>query len=179
MVTSRSYILDQLYFLQAIETQFSDPADSSTAFTWLEQNLNQTWSLTSLEDRLSNFAAFYYSVLVQHWRSSAISGDFTGSQWWGEAQGSVEGSHLLLSGQLQLSGTQLILGCGCVLALITASAISMFGLRIQPGTVTDGSVIDMISLLRDLSLPAIIVGNNEDDERGDGRRRRAERTMVM
>ena len=179
MVTSWSYILDLMFWWQVNNSAIADTSEENTEFTLLEQNLNQTWSLTSLEDRLSNFATFYYSILVQHWRSSAISGDSTGSQWWSEARGSVEGSHLLLSGQLQLSGTQLILGCGCVLALITASAISMFGLRIQPGSVTDGGVIDMISLLRDSSLPAIIAGNDEDDERGDGRRRRAERTMVV
>jgi len=148
-------------------------------FTWLEQTFNQTWSLTQLENQLGTFAAFYYSILVQHWRAAALGGDFTGSQWWSEEQGSVTGSQLALFGQMYLSVVQLVLGCVCVLALTIASAILMLGLRIQRGPIRDGSVIDMMSLLRESSLPAVIAGDDDEDGKADGRRRRAERTMLM
>ena len=54
----------------------------------------------------------------------------------------------------------------------------MLGLRIQPGPVMMDGMMDM-SLLHGSSLPAIIVGDNDDDAGADGRRRRAERTAVM
>jgi hypothetical protein len=164
METSWSYIIDLLFW-----DQWGDGA------TWVEQNFNTT-SLASLEDGLSSFAAFYYAFLVQHWRSD---GNLTSSQWWSEATGSVVGTQLVLFGRLDLSPSQLLLGCACVITMIIASAISMRGLRIRKGAVMDGSVMDMISLLRGSSLPGIIAGDGDDDLGRDGRRRRAERTMVM
>ncbi|KAF9511354.1 hypothetical protein BS47DRAFT_1346874, partial [Hydnum rufescens UP504] len=125
MVTSWSYIVD-LLFAKQLDGRSGEDLYLGTP-PWLEQSLNQTWSLTGLEDWLSNFAAFYYSFLVQHWRTN----------------------------------------------------VSMLGLRIQPGAVMDGSVMDMIFLLRGSSLPGIIAGDDDEDLGRDGRRRRAERTMVM
>ena len=171
METSWSYIVDLMF-----SAEYND-----TDATWLELTLYQTWTLASLEDRISEyeFAAFSYSLLVQHWRSAALHGDFTGSQWWSEAHGSVAASQPLLSAQLHLTAPQLILGCVCILALITTSAVSMLGLQIQRGPVMDGSVMNMMSLLRSSSLPAIFAGNNDEGTGTNSLRRRAERTMVM
>jgi hypothetical protein len=174
METSWSYIVD-LLFLAQLQGTSGDMLILGTP-TWFEQSLNQTRSLTSLEDWLSSFSAFYYSFLVQHWRAN---GNLTGSQWWSEATGSVVGTQLAPFGRLDLNPSQLILGCICVIAMIIASAVSMLGLRIQQGAVRDGSVMNMISLLRGSSLPAIIAGDSDEDLGRDGRRHRAERTMVM
>ncbi|KAF9513089.1 hypothetical protein BS47DRAFT_987480 [Hydnum rufescens UP504] len=173
METSWSYIMDLFFLVQHL--QFTVP------YTWtaLEETFNQTWSLTSLEDQFSNFSAFYYSVLVQHWRTAALNGDLTASQWWSEATGSVVANRLVLFGRLDLSVSQLVLGCVCIIVLTITSAISMLGVRIHQGPLMDGSVMDMISLLRGSSLPQIIAGNSDEDLGSDGRRRRAERTIVM
>jgi hypothetical protein len=170
MVTSWSFIMELLFTEQ--EGQF-------LFWTAVEQTFNQTWSLTSLEDQLSHFAAFYYSVLVQYWRSATLKGDLSSSQWWSEATGSVMANQQMLFGRLDLSISQLIVGCVCVIALIITSAISILGRRIKQGALMDGSVMDMISLLRGSSLPQIIAGDSDEDLGKDGRRRRAERTMVM
>ncbi|KAF9509066.1 hypothetical protein BS47DRAFT_1397251 [Hydnum rufescens UP504] len=167
--------MDLLFVAQYCKAASGDMIIGGTP-TWFEQSLNQTWSLTSLEDWLSSFAALYYSFLVQHWRAN---GNLTGSQWWSEATGPVVGTQLVLFGRLDLNPSQLILGCICVIAMIIASAISMLGVRIQQEPVRDGSVMDMISLLRGSSLPGIIAGDGDEDLGRDGRRHRAERTMVM
>jgi hypothetical protein len=170
MVTSWSYIMDLLFSVQQLEGLLKTP---------LEEIFNQTWSLTSLEDQLSHFAAFYYSVLVQHWRTTALNGDPTASQWWSEATGSVVANQHTLFGQLGLSISQLIVGCVCIIALIITSAISILGARIHQGALMDGGVMNMISLLRGSTLPEIIAGDTAEDLGNNGRRRRAERTMVM
>ena len=169
MVTSWSYIVDRMLQVQR----------AALGETWLELTLNKTWTLTSLEGQTSEFAAFYYSVLVEHWRSDALHGDPTGSQWWSEARGSVVARQPMLSAQLRLGVPPWVLGCVCSLALIAASAISMLGPRMHQEPMRDGSVMDMMSLLCGSSLPAIIAGDDDGDAGADGRRRRAERTIVM
>ncbi|KAF9510664.1 hypothetical protein BS47DRAFT_49631 [Hydnum rufescens UP504] len=171
MVTSWSFIMDLLFSLQQLEVH--------DTWTPVEQIFNQTWSLTSLEDQLSHFSAFYYSVLVQYWRSATLKGDLTPSQWWSEATGSVIANQLTLFGRLDLSMSQVIVGCVCIIALIVTSAISILGVRIEQGALMDGGVMNMITLLRGSSLPQIIAGDSDEDLGKDGRRRRAERTMVM
>ncbi|KAF9510672.1 hypothetical protein BS47DRAFT_49915 [Hydnum rufescens UP504] len=171
METSWSYIMDLLFLAQQV--WISDPA------TPLEKTFNQTWTLTSLEDQLSRFSAFYYSVLVQHWRTAALNGDLTASSWWNEATESVAAHQLTLIGRLDVSISQLVLGCVCMIALIITSAISILGVRIHQGALMDGGVMNMISLLRGSSLPGIISGDHDEVLGHDGRRRRAERTIVM
>ncbi|KAF9510703.1 hypothetical protein BS47DRAFT_51780 [Hydnum rufescens UP504] len=160
--TSWSYIVDLLFLEQA----------AVGLPTWLEGSLNQIRSLTSLEDWLSNFAAFYYAFLVQHWR-------ITGSQWWSEATGSVVVTQQVLHGQLDMDVFYWVLGVICVIVMIIASALSICRIKTQQGPMISNGVMDMISLLRGSSLPGIIAGDNDEDLGRDGRRHRAERTIVM
>ncbi|KAF9511952.1 hypothetical protein BS47DRAFT_1124020 [Hydnum rufescens UP504] len=169
MVISWSYMMDLLYLVEAL----------GPTPTPLEDTFNQTWSLTSLEDKLSQFTAFYYAVLVQHWRSAALNGDLTASQWWSEARGSVVANRLTLFGRLNFSVSQLVLGCVCIIALMITSTLSILRVRVQQGALMDGGVMNMISLLRGSSLPGIITGDGDADLGKDGRRHRAERTIVM
>ena len=67
-----------------------------------------------------------------------------------------------LPAQLYLAAPQLVLGCVCILALVTSSAVTMVGLRILRGPVMDGSLMNTMSLLRGSSLPAIIAGGNDE-----------------
>jgi hypothetical protein len=170
MVISWSYLMDLLFLVEQQANSFTTP---------LEATFNQTWSLTSLEDQLSQFTAFYYTILVQHWQSSALNGDLSASQWWSEARGSVVVNQVRLFGRLDLRISQLVLGCVCIIALMITSTISILGVRGQQGALMDGGVMNMISLLHGSSLPAIIAGDSDEDLGKDGRRRRAERTIVM
>ncbi|KAF9511960.1 hypothetical protein BS47DRAFT_1127730 [Hydnum rufescens UP504] len=170
MVISWSYLMDLLFLVDLPGLSLPKP---------LIVMFNQTWSLTSLEDQLSQFTAFYYAVLVQYWQSAALNGDLTASQWWSEARGSVVANQLTLFGRLDFSVSQLVLGCVCIVALMITSTLSILGVRVQQGVLMDGSVMNMISLLRGSSLPGIIAGDGDEDLGKNGRRHRAERTIVM
>ncbi|KAF9511969.1 hypothetical protein BS47DRAFT_1383228 [Hydnum rufescens UP504] len=172
MVISWSYLMDLLFLVELVP-------EPLLRVSTLQDIFNQTWSSTSLEDQLSQFTAFYYAVLVQYWRSAALNGNLTTSQWWSEARGSVVANQLTLFGRLDFSVSQLVLGCVCIMALMITSTLSILRVRVQQGALMDGGVMNMISLLHGSSLPGIIAGDSDEDLGKDGRRHRAERTIVM
>lgn len=131
-------------------------------------------SLTLFEDRLANFAALYYAVLDRHLRSE----NDLAAKWWKPLTGEVKGMRQELSTQLGVNGAQLIVGLICVLVLLCTSLFSMGWRRRADGILWSGGVIDMISLIRDPSIPQLIVGDKEDDHSELARLNRAEQIEV-
>lgn len=135
--------------------------------------------LTYLENRLSHFTAFYYSVIDQHFEVEAAKGDSTVSEWWAPLNATLTGTAHVPSARLRVNGAQLITGCIGVLALVVFSMISVGRPRPYDGVIRDGGVIDMISLLYGSSLPASICGKDGLNFSELERRQQAEKVEVM
>jgi hypothetical protein len=176
------FLLNYFYWQQVNENRLPDVTEDVTAFTWMEQTLgrgvNETGGgLAFFEDRMTNFATLYYSILLQHWRSDESNGD-DASPWWSPHYSSLSGKGPVLHGRLLVSGEQLIIGCICVLILAVTSAISIKNFRIHHDIARDGGVIDTISMMNGSSLPEKIAGELGDAYQTD-KRSRAERIYLM
>jgi len=134
--------------------------------TWIEQTLRVTLAnqptLRALEDSLSSITSLAYSLLIQKWRTGLSDKDSTVLSNWVPEYKTAQAHYPLLRAHLQVNATPLLVGSISTLLLVAVSLICVVGHRISDHIVRDGSVIDLVSLLRDSALPDILVGDDGD-----------------
>lgn len=184
-------LTDGLINLQESDISNENSGGGSIEFTWLELTLldrivNGT-GIRSLEDSLAYISTLAYALLVQSYRAQldaagggpdALKGLASS---WVPTNVTLNGTQPQLFARIKVEGTQLFITLCSTVVLFLVTLISTYGhasAHIDP-VVRDGGVIDILSLMAESSLPAVI-GNGGDDEGDgrDGRRVRAERTLV-
>lgn len=138
-------------------------------------SLSKTWALTSLEDRLSYVTAYSYALLVQQWRNEMEKNETWVTNSWIPIYSSVCGSRTVLRGGIGINGLPLVFSSVALIGLIIGSYISLGPLRFHQRIARDGGLLNMITMLRDSSLPSRIAGDITQLQ-DDLRRRRAEVT---
>lgn len=184
-------LTDGLFHLQQNDVSSANSGGGSVAFTWLELTLldrvvNGT-GIRSLEDSLAYMSTLAYALFVQSWRSQ-LDAAGGGTQAlkalatsWVPVNVTLNGSQPELFARLKVEGIQLFVTFVCIILLFLVTIISTYGhasAHIDP-VIRDGGVIDILSLMSESSLPAVIGEGADDEVDGrDGRRVRAERTLV-
>lgn len=120
--------------------------------------------------------ALYFSVLDQHWRTAD---PVTAKQWWQPVLSTARGNRQVVSAQLVVNGVQVIIGGISILFLLLSSTAAIGRFKRYDGVVRNGGVIDMVSMLRDSALPAIIAGGENVAVSQTVRLRRARQIPVM
>jgi hypothetical protein len=145
----------------------------------LFSGLNSTSnSLSLLEKRLSTMTSLSYALLAQQWRRTvSLEGDSQFNQSWSPIFANVSGSRSIVMAGLVVHSLPLAIGIVTCFALVFVFVTTARQTKPTDNIIRDGRVINMISLLHNSTLPAVVADGNEDDR--DLRRIRAVNTHVM
>jgi hypothetical protein len=161
--------------------------DMRPEFTWMENTLlnhiaNGT-GIRALEDSLSYISSLSYALLAQTWRTKLAQGGVAAqdlSQSWIPQNVTLNGTRPMIYVRLKFGGPQLTITFVSTTILVIVLFVGTYGHAGDHADpiIRDGGVIDLLSLMADSALPEIIADGAEDSVSRDGRRVRAEQTLV-
>lgn len=164
----------------------------SSEFAWLEYALmdriaNGT-GIAAVEESLTYIVSLSYALLVQEWRDELEASGYSSTTLktlassWIPTNVTLDGTQPVLFARLKVDGRALVITFISTLILMVVAIVSTYGHADAhiDRVVRDGAVIDMLSLMSESSLPMLIAEGIEYEVKGrDGRRVRAERTLVL
>lgn len=181
---------------------FSSFYSSDLAGASNPENPTMAERFDGMERALEDVTALGFGMIIQSFRSLTLdalkitTGGSDGlndvAKTWKPVTALVSGQRATVLGQLRVNGVQVIIGTLCVITLTLAIILVLApdfsdDRRVRKdGVVRDGSVIDLISLVNNSTLPSIIANDGLGDVYGsnaivkvnDERRKIAERTKI-
>jgi len=161
----------------------SEPESTWLENTLVDQLVNGT-GIRGVEDSLGYISSMAYALLAQSWRAEQAQGGIAAenlSQIWIPQNVTLHGTQSVLYTQLKIGDLQLVITLLSTAVLVIASFASTYGhaaAHTDP-IIRDGGVIDLLSMIADSALPAIIAGDAPDLEEGEDERMiRARQTLV-